>query len=102
MDAKRLPENEAERPVSEEYRVRCEKVQKLRARGIEPWPAVRPVAATIAEALAQGEAAHTAELSIAGRVMALRRHGKSIFARVQDVTGNILFELGDLRISGWC
>ena len=31
---------------SEEHRIRVEKVKKLRAQGIEPWPQSKPVNAT--------------------------------------------------------
>lgn len=74
---------------SEEYAIRVEKVEKLRAQGIEPWPAVKQVHHMIASTLATFTEGDTAEYTLAGRLMAIRNHGKSSFARLQDATGSI-------------
>ncbi|MDE2489430.1 MAG: lysine--tRNA ligase, partial [Elusimicrobia bacterium] len=70
------------------------KVAELRARGLDPYPAralrqhacarVPELAAKLAE-----PAAHSAEtVSLAGRLVELRPMGKSIFARLADLSGH--------------
>lgn len=70
--------------ASQEHQVRVQKVKKLREMGIEPWPAAKPVSATarhIVESFQDGqEQTHTA----AGRLVAIRGHGKTAFGVIQD------------------
>jgi lysyl-tRNA synthetase class 2 len=79
-----------ERDSSQEHVVRVEKVEEMRAQGIEPWPAVKPVNSNTAQIL-QDYALNPQEkdYQISGRVMSLRGHGKSTFANIQDATGKI-------------
>jgi Lysyl-tRNA synthetase (class II) len=75
---------------TEEHTIRIQKVQALRAKGIEPWPQSKPVNATTQEVLAEfNQDIQSREYEIAGRVMTLRKHGKSIFANIQDRTGTM-------------
>jgi lysyl-tRNA synthetase class 2 len=80
---------------SELIRQRHEKLDSLRAQGIDPFGGRFPVthwARPLAERL---QAAGPEELeglepvSLAGRVVALRHHGKSCFAHLMDYTGRI-------------
>jgi lysyl-tRNA synthetase class 2 len=71
--------------------VRIEKLERLRAAGIRPYPYRYPVTHKVEE-IARGEAklTETAEaVSIAGRLMSLREHGKTTFGHVEDKTGRI-------------
>ncbi len=88
------------REISRESAVRAAKVKALRAAGIDPWPPARPVTATCAEAVGRGEydggeGAHgiegggANECSVAGRVMSMRLHGKTIFVHIQDTSGQL-------------
>jgi lysyl-tRNA synthetase class 2 len=82
--------------------VRLEKLEALRARGVNPYPysygrshAAAEVAAR-EEELSRGET----EVSVAGRLVALRAHGKTTFGHVLDGSGTIQFyarrdELGE-------
>ena len=75
---------------SQEHQVRVEKVKKMRAMGIEPWPDFKAVSMTAAQALSSYDIEKEgAELTVAGRIIALRRHGKSVFAQLQDRSGKI-------------
>jgi len=78
------------RPESSEDQVRLQKVADLRARHIEPWPQSRQVNATVFQILdefrTKGPGHH---YKIAGRVMAIRHHGKASFVIIQDVTGRL-------------
>ena len=82
-------------------RARREKLDALRAQGIEPFAYSYPRDRTAAEALALISATATAEkdveshaeeaprVSVAGRIVAWRAHGKTAFAHLADSTGRI-------------
>lgn len=95
---------------SEEYAVRLKKVDMLRERGIEPWPANRVPCATCAlihESFATYSPVSEAEQSqlsqeklnaeernkhnpsVAGRILTARLHGKAAFATIQDASGTL-------------
>ncbi len=76
--------------ISEEHKLRMEKVRKLREQGYEPWPANKETSATAKEILDQFAADDREQkYQLAGRVIAIREHGKSIFAHLQDRSGRI-------------
>lgn len=72
---------------SQEHEIRLQKVKELRARGIEPWPAKKEVTTTSLEVLKKFQDGTTEVDSMAGRVMALRKHGKTVFAKIKDRAG---------------
>ena len=74
---------------SDEHRVRLAKVQQMRELGIEPWPASLPVTATAQAVHAQFQDGIEHEYELAGRLMTIRAHGKTVFGNVQDRTGTI-------------
>ena len=80
---------------SELVRQRHDKLQALRSRGVDPFGGRFPVthwARPLAERLGgAGEEELKAfnPVSLAGRVVALRHHGKSCFAHLMDYTGRI-------------
>lgn len=69
------------------------KVAELRARGIDPFPARTlrqhdcAAVTTLAAALTDPAAHSTEKVSVAGRLVELRPMGKSIFARLADLSG---------------
>jgi lysyl-tRNA synthetase class 2 len=87
--------------ASQEHDVRIQKVATLRERGIEAWPEFKPVNATCAQVTAEfKDDTPSRKYEVAGRVMAIRAHGKSIFAVVQDRSGKLQIylkqdEIGD-------
>ena len=72
---------------SSEHEVRLGKVKKIIEEGNSPWPASRPVSHTALQAQAVG--ATEEAVSLAGRVMTRRDHGKTFFCNLSDRTGTI-------------
>ena len=75
-------------------RQRVEKLERLRARGVEPYPRRVERTHTIAEALAALEAAEAAgkegpQVTVAGRLRSMRVMGKVTFAHIEDGSGSI-------------
>lgn len=84
-----LKNNSHELP-EEQYKIRVEKIEKMRALGIDPWPAFKPVNATSDEVLAEfSDEKESREYEVAGRIMTSRMHGKAGFVTIQDVKGKI-------------
>ncbi|HET6477807.1 MAG TPA: lysine--tRNA ligase, partial [Dehalococcoidales bacterium] len=80
---------------------RREKLERLREQGIEPYPHRYQRSHTTQEAvylLEQNEAGQTEEkqVSIAGRIMAIRRMGKGAFADIRDGSGKIQMLFQDM------
>ena len=79
-----------EEKESEEHRIRVEKVKKLRAQGIEPWPQSKPANATCQQVIDEFDThAESKEYQLVGRIMALREHGKTAFVHIQDRSGRL-------------
>lgn len=79
---------------SQEHEVRLGKLKELEKRGLSPWPEYKPVSSTAAEVIVEGAKLAKDEESsvsyvIAGRIMAKRAHGKTMFAQIQDRSGSI-------------
>ena len=78
---------------SEFFRVRLEKVKKLRDMGIDPYPARFHRTHTSAEAISEfensAEAPEEIKVSLAGRVIARRGMGKATFLDISDGDGTI-------------
>ncbi len=71
---------------------RIEKLEELRQQGINPYPyrfEVTHTSQQIIIAWKETEPNHLGVVTIAGRMMTIRGHGKSSFATVQDSTGKI-------------
>ncbi|MBN1549628.1 lysine--tRNA ligase [Candidatus Babeliales bacterium] len=68
-----------------EHDVRVEKVAKLKEQGIEAWPPCIPVGITTKTIISRfDDEQEIVEYSLAGRLMTIRHHGKTIFANLQD------------------
>lgn len=74
---------------SAEHEVRIKKVEALRAQGVEPWPADKPVCNTVVQVIQEYKEGEEKEYTVAGRIIATRSHGKSAFVVIQDVSGRI-------------
>ncbi len=70
---------------------RREELVELRAHGVNPYPAVFDRTALSAEIIGafRDEETPPREVSVAGRVMSIRRMGKASFCHLQDVQGRI-------------
>jgi len=78
-------------PLNELIRNRLDKINNLRAGGINPYPYRYERTHLAAEVTAAYDslAADETEISLAGRIMLKRKMGKSIFADIHDVSGRI-------------
>ena len=92
----------ASEPASDLIRHRHEKLRALRARGIDPFGTRYPVthwAGRLSARLGSGsedELRAFGPVSVAGRIVAMRHHGKTCFAHLMDYTGRIqLYARGD-------
>jgi lysyl-tRNA synthetase class 2 len=80
--------------LSDLLKIRREKLGEFRAAGMEPFPYQYETSATAAEVLSkyaglkEGEDSPE-EVSLAGRVVLKRGHGKAAFAHIQDESGKI-------------
>jgi len=84
------PTETPEQPQSTEQEliaVRTEKMQQLRALGIDPYGQKFPVTTTPGELKANFE--NDKPVTIAGRLLAIRDMGKSVFFTIGDVHGRI-------------
>src|SRR4030042_4389518 len=72
---------------------RKQKLERLRARGINPYPNRFEQTHTAQEAIKQLEAqesgSQTKLVSVAGRIMAIRKMGKASFMDIRDGSGKI-------------
>ncbi len=83
--------------LTELERQRVEKAERLRAKGIDPYPRRVKRSHTVAKALAALEEAEAEtdadkkgpEVAVAGRLRSIRVMGKATFAHVEDGTGSI-------------
>ena len=97
--------------LPEQMRVRRDKLDRLRAAGIEPYPVHVAADTTIgaaARAVRRPAAGHPDRraVSVAGRVMLNRIGGKLCFATLQDGTGQIqvmlsLADVGEEALDRW-
>ncbi|GAA5082889.1 lysyl-tRNA synthetase class 2 [Thermocatellispora tengchongensis] len=97
--------------VPEQMRVRREKLDRLRAEGVDPYPVNFPRTATIAAVRdkhqgLEADVATGERVAIAGRVMLSRIGGKLCFATLRDGTGDIqvmlsLDKVGEERLAAW-
>ena len=78
------------RDHSQEYQLRTEKVEKLLALGINPWPDFKPVTASCTEVHDEfKDETESRVYEVAGRIITHRLHGKSAFFTIQDRSGKI-------------
>src|SRR3989344_5741547 len=84
--------------LDEIKRVRLEKLQNLKAEGLEPYAGGFVPTRSIAQTLKDFNEGQ--EVALAGRLIANRSHGKVIFADIQDQTGKmqLFIKTDDLSI----
>ena len=75
--------------VPSEHEVRLEKVNQMRAAGIEPWPEHKETNATTKDVIDEFDPEKSRDYYVAGRIVSMREHGKTIFAHVQDRAGKL-------------
>jgi len=79
------------RELPSEYAARLERLEKIKKQGLNPYPAKMSRTHTIDEVLRNFDDffKEQTDLRITGRVRALRPHGGSVFAHIEDGTGKI-------------
>src|SRR4051812_41696427 len=97
--------------MPEQMRVRREKVERMRERGVDPYPVTFPRTTTVADLRAAypdlSPDEHTgARVGVTGRVLLSRVGGKLCFATVRDGTGEVqvmlsLDRLGENALADW-
>jgi lysyl-tRNA synthetase class 2 len=93
------PVREPQIPMSRFRDDRLAKLEQMRARGVEPYGAAFPDAAPAGSLAADyTDADEGSEARVAGRLMAIRGHGKSTFADLHDWTGKIQVHFGLKRL----
>ncbi len=80
---------EQTRQDTDVFSVRREKLDMLRASGIEPYGGRFPVTHQVAEIISHYEELGGKEVAVAGRLMGKRGHGKASFADLRDFSGKI-------------
>ncbi len=75
------------------YEERVKKLENIKLAGIDPYPAETSRTHTAAEALEKfaSLASSKKQLTLAGRIRAIRKHGAIIFGNLEDGTGKIQF-----------
>ncbi|WP_054695025.1 lysine--tRNA ligase [Syntrophomonas palmitatica] len=80
---------EQEQNLGELKKVRMDKLAELREMGIEPFGQRYRRDAMAKDIIDKFEQLEGKDVSIAGRIMSKRRHGKAGFANIQDLSGQI-------------
>ena len=100
-----------EQDLPEQERVRREKLERIRARGVDPYPVGVPRTATLAEVRAahpdlEPDATTGVEVAVAGRIVLKRDSGKLCFATLRDGSGDLqvmlsLDKVGEESLEDW-
>jgi lysyl-tRNA synthetase class 2 len=101
----------ADEALPEQMRVRREKLDRLRAAGVDPYPVTFDRTATAAELAAkyaglEPDVATGDKVGVAGRILLSRTGGKLCFATLRDGTGDIqvmlsLDKVGEESLASW-
>jgi lysyl-tRNA synthetase class 2 len=75
--------------VEEQYQVRVNKVDRMKALGDQAWPQVMPVSHTAMQVLQSYSEENQQQYQVAGRIISMRWHGKTAFINLQDRSGQI-------------
>ncbi|MFH1461783.1 MAG: lysine--tRNA ligase [bacterium] len=92
MIKKEQIDNQINEPkVLNEDQIRLEKVEKMIEQGISPWPSYKKTNATCAKIIYdfEHEISQENEYMVAGRLMTIRDHGKTVFANLRDRSGDL-------------
>ncbi|KKP24864.1 MAG: Lysine-tRNA ligase [candidate division TM6 bacterium GW2011_GWF2_28_16] len=83
--------DQQENKIVNEDLVRLNKVKELESKGISPWPAYKKVEHTCAKVIYdfEHEISQENDYIIAGRLITIRDHGKSVFANLRDRSGDL-------------
>jgi len=71
------------------HKGRLEKLEKLKSLGINPYPYKYSATTMIKEIRDKETDFLSKRVSLAGRIVSIRKHGKTMFMDLRDITGNI-------------
>ena len=98
-----LAEAMSTRGLPEQVRVRRAKLDRIRAKGVDPYPVTFPRTHTLAEVVAEAgtpppDTSTGRRVSVAGRIILKRDHGKLGFAELRDGSGDlqIMVDIADV------
>ncbi len=81
--------SEEQRSLNQIINFRIEKLQKLRENGVNPYPYSYQTSHYSDEILGDYDKFEKKDVSVAGRIMSLRKMGKAAFCHIQDSHGKI-------------
>jgi len=85
--------------LSEILKIRQEKLTKIRALGFEPYPYNFSQSHTCRQIIENyTELAETTSVSVAGRIMTIRKMGRASFCHIQDESGKLQLYLQENKI----
>ena len=97
--------------LPEQERIRREKLERIRAEGVDPYPVSVPRTTTLADLRGRfgdlaADAATGEHVAVAGRVVLRRDGGKLCFATLRDGTGDLqvmlsLDKVGEASLEAW-
>ena len=82
-------ENQKTEDLNELMRVRREKMTAFEEQGIEPFARKYDVTIHASDVIANFETLEEKSVRVAGRIMAIRGHGKASFVHVMDMSGKV-------------
>lgn len=83
-------ERRMEREILDQKKIRIEKLERLKELGLDPYPYNYARTHSIGGIRAkEKEIVGTDSVALAGRIMAKRGHGKTVFADIEDITGKL-------------
>lgn len=83
-------EVDQQKEASEQNQVRVEKVTAMKEAGLKAWPEFKPINATTKDVQNEfKDDQESREYEIAGRLVSLRGHGKTMFGHIQDPSGTL-------------
>ena len=71
------------------YEVRLGKIKEMQKAGIEAWAEYKPISAFSKQVIEEFEDGTEKEYVLAGRLISIREHGKTVFANIFDQSGQI-------------
>ena len=83
------PETQKNEDINELMRVRRDKMTTIEEKGIEPFARKYDVTHHANDVITQFETLEGQTVKLAGRIMAVRGHGKTSFVNVMDISGRV-------------
>ncbi len=78
-----------EAPSLSTYSQRIAKLERLRAKGIDPYPSTSGRTHVAGDIHAHFQQLEDRQVTLAGRLMSVREHGRLVFAHLQDQSGTV-------------